>query len=470
MGELNSSALQANRLLEDPIAYFASSKTAMHSIDRHQMYELQRAALVVRVATQIECIPMVNKLALRQKISSVSEPEDVVPLLFDHTMYKSHPVSLLQRRQFAALTAWLGKLTAVDVSMVDATSTDSIDQWLDLIAEGTDLDISYTSGTTGTMSFLPRSGSDYVTGARVNRIEALQTFGAPPGDQELNQPYHFFMRANRLRGSYRPDAYTLGAREFDHTCIARPSADLLWLAARLRFAAARGDVSRVDVPDSLLARVPEMRAAHDREIEALGEWVETIASFQGKKIIWNQFPFDIHSIAQPRVAAGIRWSFAPGSVLSVSGGSRGHDLDPDWKSEVERFTDARIAQAYGMSELPSMYYMCAAGRYHLQPTVIPFVLDPDTSHLLPRTGSQTGHLHAAMARFSRHPGVGFGRTRTLDPADCEVRQQPDAGELRFVYSASGPRYLELVGCPSALGSRRGHIELIQVPYVTAQGG
>ena len=56
-----------------------------------------------------------------------------------------------------------------------------------------------------------------------------------------------------------------------------------------------------------------------------------------------------------------------------------------------RFTGvSRIQQVYGMTEMMAMNKACEHGNYHLEPWIIPFVLDPDTGELRPRKGTQTG--------------------------------------------------------------------------------
>src|ERR1700722_19940424 len=136
-----------DRFIADPLAYFGMSYTNMHSVDRERLTELQQAGLARRFEEMFERVPMVAKLAGRQGITKVVKFEDVVPLLFEHTMYKSYPMALLERRQFVRLTDWLGKLTSVDLSAVDASGCDSIDSWLGLLADKTSLDVYYTSGT-----------------------------------------------------------------------------------------------------------------------------------------------------------------------------------------------------------------------------------------------------------------------------------------------------------------------------------
>jgi len=51
---------------------------------------------------------------------------------------------------------------------------------------------------------------------------------------------------------------------------------------------------------------------------------------------------------------------------------------------------SRMKGGYGMSELCASHAMCEHNHYHLAPWTITFVLDPDTSEILPRRGVVTG--------------------------------------------------------------------------------
>ena len=143
----------------------------------------------MRFEQQRDRIPTLSKLADRQGITSISEIDDVLPLLFEHTIYKSYPTYLLEKGQFDKLTTWLNRLTPYDLSGVDASGCDSIHSWLDLLCAETELDPITSSGTTGTMSFTPRDKSDWRTFILGGfRIQLLQKFGEPPTESDLNEP------------------------------------------------------------------------------------------------------------------------------------------------------------------------------------------------------------------------------------------------------------------------------------------
>src|SRR5215470_16129533 len=116
-------AMQSERSLatfmDDPMAYFDHSVTQMHSIPRPELEALQRAAMARRFEQHRQSIEMLRNLADRLGIHELRDFNDVVPLFFAHTAFKSYPASLLDRKRFDLMTRWLGKLTSYDVSNVD---------------------------------------------------------------------------------------------------------------------------------------------------------------------------------------------------------------------------------------------------------------------------------------------------------------------------------------------------------------
>jgi hypothetical protein len=368
-------------LLDDPVTFFGGTHEAMHAFPRERLAELQRAALSARFAEMRERVPMLARLADHQGVSELTELEHVVPLLFEHTMYKSYPLALLEGGRFDMLTGWLDRLTSIDLSGADVSGCDSIDVWLDALVEQSGVDVAHTSGTSGTMSFFPWSERDLRM-----RYEGVRRSYLP--DLEPERPVHYIGPVGRHRArDYGAEAFSRGHAELVHTRGSRPSADLLWLAARLRLAAVRGDATRVQVPPALLARRDELRALQARTAAADHEWIAEVQGLQGETVSWSSFVGDMFDLASSR---DDRWSFGPGSALVLAGGLKGRVLPDDWEATIARFVDLEQRRAYGMAELGGFCLLCEHGRYHVPPWLIPFVLDPETSALLPRSGVQTG--------------------------------------------------------------------------------
>src|SRR5699024_11098677 len=83
-----------------------------------------------------------------------------LPLLFDHRVYKSYPLKLIETRDFPRLNAWLNRLTTHDLSKVDLSGLTMLDDWLDRLDEFGML-VGTSSGTTGKLSFVPRSQVEF---------------------------------------------------------------------------------------------------------------------------------------------------------------------------------------------------------------------------------------------------------------------------------------------------------------------
>jgi hypothetical protein len=417
-------ASDVDEFLADPGLYFGWSLAAAHSLDRGHLLGLQAAGLARRFEQQLDAIPMLAKLAGRQGVSSLTEFDDAVPVLFEHTMYKSYPMALLERQQFGRLTQWLDKLTATDLSGVDATGCASITEWSKAVYEQAQLDLGYTSGTSGTMSFLPWDERELERRASLHRMAKLQQLGVEPTAMQLSEPYHYIASPMPHQRDYLAEAFAVRDPAHIHLRGTRATdADLLWLAARIRLAKARGDGSRIDVPAALLARQEELAAVERKKPEQDRAWLKEISALQGERIMWMVFPYDLYTIAQERLEGGERWTFDPDSVVTLVGGTKGNSLPPNWLDTVREFLDPRIGQGYGMNELSTMSFRCDQGRYHVQPWVIPYVLDPETSKPLPRLGRQTGRF----AFVDLMPTSHWGGLMTGDEVEVDFEELCSCG-------------------------------------------
>src|SRR5258706_6280518 len=145
--------------MDDPIGYFDHSVTQMHGVPRAELEPLQRAAMARRFAQHRESIGMVGKLADRLGIREVVRLEDLGPLLFPHTVFKSYPASLLDKKRFDLMTKWLAKVTSYDLSNVDTRRCASIDARTDPPCSETPLQGITSPGPTGTRSVVPNDAT-----------------------------------------------------------------------------------------------------------------------------------------------------------------------------------------------------------------------------------------------------------------------------------------------------------------------
>jgi hypothetical protein len=445
-GSVRSSTEEARAFLDAPYKFFNYNINEMHGIARVRLERLIHDAVKIRVEEQIQRIPMVGKLAGNQGITGVEDVEAIVPLLFEHTMYKSYPISFLGNRQFDKLTTWMDKLTSVDLSKVNAKGLESIDDWLDMLAQTTELDPVLTSGSTGTMSFIPKSKRDIETGFRSNKVSDLQTWGKPPSEAALHGLYHIIFpqyasgRQMSMRaGHYLKMVMCDGREDLFHPMYPeRGSADLMWLGAQLRAAAAKGDASRVEVPPSLLARRAELEAQQAGAAGKQIKFIEDLAEQLRGERVYCMFPSaPLWQVAARGLERGTKCSFDPSSAIATAGGAKGVKLPDNWIEQIcEFFGLSYLPRYYGMTEFTGLCKMCSAGRYHLQPWIVPFILDPDTSKLHPRKGVQKGRA----AFFDVALSGQWGGIITGDELEVDFTGLCECGQTSLHISADVQRF------------------------------
>ncbi|MGH2549546.1 MAG: hypothetical protein ACRDHN_09155, partial [Thermomicrobiales bacterium] len=253
MSVTEQSARSVEQFMDDPINFFGESYTQMHSFGRDDLEELQRQAMTIRFGQHRESIGMIRKLADRLGISEVNEFNDIVPLFLPHTAYKSYPAVLIDNKRFDLMTKWLDNLTSHDLSQIDATGCTSIDQWIELLDEQTPLEVITSSGTTGTISIIPKDKFGAEQGMILWKICLFQTFGTEPTDRELNPdvdviwPNFASGKLGHLRiANMVKRGFTGGDESKFHALY--PGAidtDLMFLASKMRAAASRGELDRL---------------------------------------------------------------------------------------------------------------------------------------------------------------------------------------------------------------------------------
>lgn len=390
----------ADAILVDPVKAFDSSYEKMHALDQATLEAVQLAALQKRFLQLRDRIPMLKKLADEVGIREIKTLNDVVAILFNHTVYKSYPVSFLEKNRFVQMNQWLQKLTTIDLSGVDVSKCGGIDEWIAVLDAETDLDLRHTSGTTGTVSFIPRSKAEAESHYLGSIVGLFQTNDLTPPTREKPNKMHVIHpnyrsgTSTHLRGTDLAVKYSCGGDEsFFHVLYPfAQSADLMFLAGRMRAAEAKGELDRLQVSPALLARKSEFDKLQVGMAEELEKFVtQTLADLRGKQIsIRGAWP-GLYKVAAAGLAKGMENMVSPQSIVCTGGGAKGQVVPPDLEEVLLRFFGVpRINMQYGMSEVMASHLLCLNNRYHIEPWTILFLLDPDTGEALPRSGRQIG--------------------------------------------------------------------------------
>lgn len=453
---------EVSRFLEDPTAYFGFSGPAALRMPVKDLEALQLAALRQRFAEMRQAITVLKTMSDEQGLAEIVQLDDVVPVLFAHTVYKSYPVSLLEKSRFDQLTRWLNKLSATDLSSVPIAACNSIDSWMDTLSAHTDLVPVHSSGTSGTISFLPRTNSDWEKFFRAIRM-ALFEFGDPAGTRNHDDEYFDVIwpsfrsgRSTHYRAANYQMRFLAGSEERFHAMNPHDvSADVMWLAGRIRNAAARGELHTIDVSPQLRARRDEFeavqRSLQDGMSTFLGDMVETL---KGKRILMLGTSNIHYQMARMGLDRGQSGVFAPDSVIISGGGGKGIVLPDDWIDSVRKFIGVdRILYTYGMSEMLAINLCCEHDRIHFYPWIIPFLLDPDSGELLPRLGERTGRFaFVDLMTTSMWGGFVTGDEVSVDWSPCPCgRTTPHASKTigRFSEKRGGDDKISCAAQPEA---------------------
>ncbi len=416
---------EAQGWMNDPYEHFGHHNTRIHSLEREHFEAVQLAAMRLRFEERMEQVQMLKKLADGQGITQIGSFDDLAPLLMPHDMYKSYPISLLAKQRFDQLNKWLSKLTRHNPEDVDVSACDSIDSWLTKLRDESPLDVGASSGSSGTMSFYPKSKRDYFLSMWGMRVQLAQKFGQDPRPGDITDKIHAIIPLYKdghasmgAFGKYSCQAFGLGDEDFWHYCFDfKLSSDLMWLAARLRAAAARGDAGKVDVPDSLLARRGEWEESQknmgDQQLAFVNRMIREL---NGKRVFVMSTSNLLYAAAKRGLEEGLSGVFAPDSVFMGGGGAKGVPLPDDLEEVVCTFFNTpRMISSYGMTEMNSFSVQCDHDRYHILPWVTPYLLDLETGQPLPRQGKQTGRASFFdMTADSCWGGLVTGDVVTID--------------------------------------------------------
>jgi hypothetical protein len=385
----------AVRMADDPPRYFDYSAAAAHRLPRADAEALQLAALQQRLASLRPRLPVLRAAADELGIATIARLEDGANLLFPHTVYKSYPVALLEKNRFDKMTQWLGRLTTVDLSGADVSQCDGIDSWLAALEAGAGLSVTHSSGTGGAMTFLPRTSDGYRLLSEIFGMTSRDFNGLDRGDQAPWRCFYLGFRGGRSHAGraarWAFDNFAKSADHFHPLYDIDMSSDVMFMAARVRRAEARGELDRLEVSPALRARQAQFEEIQKNTAQALERTFERLLACAGERVYIGGMSGALTDLARKALERGIRDLFGARCIVQCGGGGKGSKLPDDWEQMALEFTGARrIGQYYGMTEVMMITSKCSEGHYHIPPWMVTYVLDPQSGRPYPREGVHTG--------------------------------------------------------------------------------
>ena len=407
-----------------------------YGVSAEDIAELQLAAARERVEERRAQIGVLDRRARDAGVEKISSFDDLIPLLFSHTTYKSYPQSFLNDGRWEKLLAWYSTLASAPTDNVDLSGVTSIDGWIDALWSGGHR-VAASSGTTGKSSFIPATMADRGLNARILRTHMF--FPDPVPDVRLRW-YQLSPKYGPFRFIDSPRALMESMADHVEFLTERPMLlSELTRAAELQRAMAEGTATASDIAQ-YEAEVAERAADFERGTERI---VADLVAHRDEPVcvsgLWPQQWRVMNALQAKGVAPG---SFHPNMLVRGGGGTKGVKLPEDYREQIFAFYGVtRQPRSYGMSEIMPSAPMCEAGRYHQAPWVAVFVLDQSGEKLLEQRGKNVVGRAAFMdfAVDGRWGGLVSGDRVSVDFTVCDCgRQGPTIAD-------SVRRYTELEG-------------------------
>src|SRR5580698_752578 len=306
-------------LAQAPEKFLDLTITEMHSIPHGTLQEIHTRALSDHFAAMVQRVPVLAKLADEQRIHEINEIAQAGPLLLAHSVYKSYPISVLENGRFDQLTRWLNKLTAHDLSALDASGCAGFDE-LPIIHAG------YRRGAMGQARLL-----DAVTRYFHGGDDSWVTTSNP----------------------------------------GRLSADVLSIGGRIQGAEQRGELGQIKLAPGLLARRDALmreQARSDAHTEAF--FRDVTSRLRGRRVVISGTLPQMVDLAEQGRKHGVMSAFARDSLVHIAGGSKGRVLPERYRELIVEFlgVDAYPRQGYGMTEMVNATHRaCPLDHYHFRP-------------------------------------------------------------------------------------------------------
>jgi hypothetical protein len=422
------------------------------SIDHLRPLQIRAAQEVFE--QRIQQIPLLRKRAEDARIDRIRKLEDIVPLLFAHTVYKSYPQSFIDGNRWDRMTQWLGTLSAESLADVDVGGVRDVDEWVNrLHAAGHRVLV--TSGTSGKCSFLNQSHADFERKIRHFRHVTGWPYAQPNNDRD-----YFFL--GPIRGANSAiEAAQIGAMNWArpggvHALTEEPLLiSELSRGAVLRKRMAEGTAT----PEEIARFEAETAAKAEQNRSRLQSLAQEIFARRREPIfvlgLWAQYMAMIELARAQGIPDG---DFHPETIIKAGGGVKGVALPPDYKERVAKFVGNVYRPAnYGMTEMASLTARCEKGRYHAPPGLIMLILDGTGERLVMGEQGKCGLVEGRFGFLDllyegRWGGVITGDRVTLDCSErCPCgRHGPTLLDNITRYAQLGEQ--DHIGCAGTIDS------------------
>jgi hypothetical protein len=392
------------------------------ALSHAELRDTQTEAMNERLQERRDRIKLLGHRAEEAGIGDVRSRDDIVPLLFPHSVYKSYPESFLSDQKWDRLAKWLATVTPYPILPIETSEVADLDDWLARLAANGNY-VSCSSGTTGKSAMLHASEAD----RDWSRVDTVGVFSWGSGVEPAQDRRMFGVGATveSPKNSTIRDAQAaaFGDPRFEPFRLPVPPITVGQLTKMvvLRKAMADGTARPEEIADFEATSKDREETLDKAYVIAAERLIDARADKLFIAAQWNAL---YHVATLVREMGYSAKDFHPDNCIYVGGGLKRAQLPADYKEYVHEtfhIPPNREFQNYSMQELNSGMPRCrGGGRYHVPPWIVPFILNQDGDALLPH---ESGELEGRAAFFDlaldgRWGGVITGDKIALDLSPC----------------------------------------------------
>jgi hypothetical protein len=348
-----------------------------------EVLPLQLEAVQERLSARIEDIPLLRRRAEDGEVKKVTEPADLVPLLFAHSAYKSYAESWLTEGRWDRMAKWLKTVSTASLDGLELDGVEDIESFVERLATVGSY-VTCSSGTTGKPALISCSAQDLDIAAQSNVAGLSWATGiAPTGDRKLFGlgPRTKVERNERTRLAL---IEAFASMENSYQLPLEP----IGVGSIMGMIAFRRRVTDGSATPSEVAAFEQLSSQRQAQMEAaVAEAVDELIASREQKLLLTGMFASLYEIADGVRAKGFGGKdFQDDTTLLVGGGLKGATLPDNYRDIIfDTFNIAgnKVYHFYTMQELNAPFPKCGAGRYHVPPWVLLLPLDEPGERLLP---------------------------------------------------------------------------------------
>jgi hypothetical protein len=409
-----------------------------------ELRDAQLEAVNERFQSRVGEIKLLANRAEEGGIGEVRSMEDIVPLLFAHTAYKSYPENWLMDEKWDRMGKWLDTVSTQRVKPMDTSAVKGLDDWLHLLEEH-DHYVSCSSGTTGKCAMMNATRADLDFSGKA-LLQQIIWAGLNPQQDRL------IISCGQV--AHTPRNTATGAPMY--AALADPTvppfkadAPPVTIGSITEMVVLRKKIADGTALPADIAHFDEQAAKREKSVQSVYEQAADaiIANRHRKLHITGLFGpmYNVAALVRDRGYTGK--DFAENSTF-ISGGLKRMAVPDNYQEiifDTFNITPERICHSYGMQECNTTAPRCTHGRYHMAPWVMLLLLDESGENLIPIPAS--GEIEGRAAFFDlsmdgRWGGVISGDKikATWEPCGCGNRSPSiDPDIQRYADMASGDK-------------------------------